>query len=411
MTTLTPDFTAPRPAPPQAASRPAAGTRARDPRLDFFRGLAMIIILIAHVPRNPWAAWIPARFGWSDATEIFVFCSGMASALAFGATFARAGFWMGAARTLFRIWQVYWAHVGLFLVIAALFAGLDRWGGFDRCFTCGNLRPFFTDPAPQLAGLMTLSYVPNYFDILPMYLVILALMPAMVALARLHRFAALGASVLLWAVAQTGLLELPAEPWSDRPWFFNPFGWQLIFFTGFAFAAGWLPRPPLSRRLLHACLAFLILTLPLSSPHGVTALGWVSPAAKQWAMDTYPALAELRTKTQFGLLRYLHFLALAYVMWRAVGPGGARLRPTGGGPFAGAWAGIVGQVTKIGQQSLAIFVVAMVLSVLLGIALDEVIGRSAGAVAAANLTGIAILVGTAHLVAWFKTHPWRARRA
>ncbi len=80
----------------------ARASSPRDPRLDFFRGIAMFIILIAHIPRNPWTSWIPARFGFSDATEIFVFCSGMASALAFGAIFARAGLAMGALRIAHR---------------------------------------------------------------------------------------------------------------------------------------------------------------------------------------------------------------------------------------------------------------------------------------------------------------------
>ena len=80
----------------------------------------MFIIFVAHVPENTWTLWIPARFGFSDATEIFVFCSGMASAIAFGGTFARHGWWMGTARTLHRVWQVYWAHIGLFFLTVAL---------------------------------------------------------------------------------------------------------------------------------------------------------------------------------------------------------------------------------------------------------------------------------------------------
>jgi hypothetical protein len=415
MTTTEPSFAAPRPsgAGPTARNdaRATAAPRQRDPRLDFFRGLAMFIILIAHIPNNGWTWWIPARFGWSDATEIFVFCSGMASAVAFGATFARAGFWMGTARTVFRIWQVYWAHIGLFLFIAALFAGMDIFGDFERCYTCGNLRPFFEDPAPQLVGLMTLTYVPNYFDILPMYLVILALMPVMIALARIHPYVALGASVTLWFVAQLDLLDLSADPWRDRPWFFNPFGWQLIFFTGFAFMAGWLPKPPVSRSLAWTCAAFLLLTMPLSSPHGVTVLGWVSPTAQTWAMEAYPHLAEFRTKTQHGILRYLHFLALAYLMWLAAGEGGRRLRPGGHGPLATAWRWIVAQVTKVGQQSLAIFVVSMALSQIIGFTLDEGPGRTPATEAIGNLAGIAILIGAAYLVAWFKAHPWRMPRA
>ena len=43
-----------------------APKRQRDLRLDFFRGLAMFIILLAHTPGNSWTLWIPARFGFSD---------------------------------------------------------------------------------------------------------------------------------------------------------------------------------------------------------------------------------------------------------------------------------------------------------------------------------------------------------
>ncbi|MEL7099375.1 MAG: OpgC domain-containing protein, partial [Pseudomonadota bacterium] len=53
---------------------PANPARVRDLRLDFFRGIAMFIILIAHTPGNFLTSWIPARWGFSDATEIFVFC-------------------------------------------------------------------------------------------------------------------------------------------------------------------------------------------------------------------------------------------------------------------------------------------------------------------------------------------------
>ena len=110
-----------------------------------------------------------------------------------------------------------------------------------------NLTPFLDNTGPNLIGLMTLTYVPNYFDILPMYLVILALIPVTVALARVDPRLALLLCVALWAAAAAGL-NLPADLWSskgsDRTWFFNPFAWQLVFFTGFALMAGWLPRPP-----------------------------------------------------------------------------------------------------------------------------------------------------------------------
>ena len=99
----------------RAAATPktvATTTRQRDLRLDFFRGIAMFIILVAHIQSDWLALWIPARFGFSDATEMFVFCSGMASAIAFGRVFREQGLLIGTSRVLYRMWQVYWAHIG-----------------------------------------------------------------------------------------------------------------------------------------------------------------------------------------------------------------------------------------------------------------------------------------------------------
>ena len=88
----------PHSAPIAATQTSAVVTSKRDPRLDFYRGMAMFIILFAHTPGNFFTSWIPARWGFSDATEMFVFCSGMASAIAFGRTFDRAGWALGTAR-------------------------------------------------------------------------------------------------------------------------------------------------------------------------------------------------------------------------------------------------------------------------------------------------------------------------
>ena len=188
--------------------------RSRDPRLDFFRGLGMFIILIAHVTDNPWTLYIPARFGFSDATEIFVFCSGMASAIAFGAVFARAGFLWGCVRIAYRVWQVYWVHLGVFLTTLAAMLALNATGVFPRDEVGAlNLYPLFQTGGANVLGLMTLTWVPNYFDVLPMYLVILALIPVMIALARVDASLAIAVSVVMWLAATSGMLDLPAEWW------------------------------------------------------------------------------------------------------------------------------------------------------------------------------------------------------
>ncbi|MEM1273649.1 MAG: OpgC domain-containing protein [Pseudomonadota bacterium] len=404
------------PAPRSTAAAPTASVR--DPRLDFFRGIAMFIILIAHTPGNWFTLWIPARFGFSDATEMFVFCSGMASAIAFGKVFEQRGVLLGTARVGFRVWQVYWAHIGLFLAIAATMAALNASGAFERDYVGQlNLYPFFRNTAENLPALLTLTYVPNYFDILPMYLVILAMMPLVVGLKKIHLGLAAAFVLVLWFVAQEGvqqeylvqhagsrafwpvLLELPAEPWSEREWFFNPFGWQLVFFTGFAFMAGWLPAPPVNRVLIALALIIVIGNVALSNI-GIRELGF------DWARDWRIANREWITKTDFGLLRFVQFLSLAYLAWIAAGPGGAWLMRL---TQHSATRGLMALILKVGQQSLPIFITSMFLARLMGVAFD-VLGRSHGTMILVNGTGALILVAVAYSVGWIKAQPWKRQR-
>jgi hypothetical protein len=400
---------------------PPHAPRARDPRLDFYRGIAMLIILTAHTPGNFFNNWIPARWGFSDATEIFVFCSGMASAIAFGASFDRYGWLMGAARVAFRAWQVYWAHICLFIFIAAMVAWWDEIGIGTKSYIGGlNLIPFFTGrtgaetgviavTSDNLIGLMTLSYVPNYFDILPMYIAILCLIPVMMALARVHVWLVFAASITLWFFAQSLILEalgiaaidlhFNAEPWSNREWFFNPFGWQLIFFTGFAFVRGWLPRPPINVWLILIALIIVIGSIPFSS---IGARFDLLSDVNSWRTDNRIWI----TKSDFGILHYLHFLGLAYLGYVIAGEGGRHLLPQGVSGIGKIWKTIVTLITKVGQQSLAVFVFSMVLARVLGMLLD-LTERSTAVVTSANLIGWFLLICVAYTVAWFKSQPWK----
>lgn len=401
------------------------GQRVRDPRLDFYRGIAMFIILTAHTPGNFFTRWIPARWGFSDATEIFVFCSGMASAIAFGASYDRRGWFIGTARVLFRVWQVYWAHICLFLFIAMMIAWWDQTGLFDKNYVRSlNLTPFFTGrtgsetgivavTSDNLIGLMTLSYVPNYFDILPMYIAILCLMPLMMGLARVHVSLVFVLSISLWLFAQTRILEalgitaidlhFNAEPWSHREWFFNPFGWQLIFFTGFAFVRGWLPTPPVNLWLIILAAIVVVANVPLSN---IGARFDLIEGVNAWRTENRIWI----TKTDFGILRYVHFLALAYLGYVIAGEGGRRLLPEGKHDISRVWKQVVTLVTKVGQQSLAVFIFSMVLGRVLGMLMDQT-ERSVAVVTAANLTGWALLIVVAYTAAWFKSQPWKRSAA
>jgi hypothetical protein len=433
----------------------------RDPRLDFFRGIGMFIIFMAHLPGNFFTLYIPARFGWSDATEIFVFCSGMASAIAFGKIFEKTGWWMGAARIIHRMWQVYWAHIGLFFVILLLVVlqtSASETGAlclYEGSRLCGSpetgpawnytgrlniihlFQPVNDSPAAaNFVGIMTLTWVPNLFDILPMYIVILGMIPIVMGLAKISKYAVFAFVILVWLAARDWLVPLfgfergiglPAEPWSDRQWFFNPFGWQLVFFTGFAFMMGWLPKPPVKKSWIIAALVFVVITIPYAfwgihndeafqpSVYGPTIdFSWAN------VKDIREAIQPWRVKDDFGILRYIHFLSLAYLFWILAGEGGKNLQFKSS---FGQW--FVKIVHKVGQQSLATFMGGLVIGRFCGFVLDT-INRNQGIhifgtesdlawwwnwipMTLVNLAGMAGMVGIAYLVSWIKKTPWKPK--
>ena len=374
--------------PDAAATTPDPAKKSRrDPRIDVMRGVAMLIIFVAHIPGNPWTSYIPARFGPSDATEWFVFCSGFASAIAFGGVFLRAGWALGIARVLHRVWQIYWAQIGMFLATAGVCV-LGTWALDTRDYVGQlNLYNFFDNPQEGLIGLFTLTYVPNLFDILPMYMVALILIPVMVALYRLHPYVGLAAPLVLWAANRAIGFDLPAEWWSDREWFFNPFAWQLIFFTGFAIARGWITLPPPSRLWTWIAAAYLIVMVPIC----------YGPIFNNVPVFDAIGLAILPTfdKTDFGMARYLHFLAIAYV-----------LRAAFYGREEVLYARWIAPIRKVGQQALAVFITSIVLSRVGAMAFD-IWERDALTALLVNGVGFAVLIAVAYGVGWIKSEPWR----
>src|ERR1700740_908762 len=96
---------------------PAPGEH--DLRLDFFRGLALWLIFLDHIPSNI-VSWLTIRnYGFSDATEIFVFISGYTAAFVYGRTMCEQGTVVAGAHILKRAWQVYVAHIFLFAIYTA----------------------------------------------------------------------------------------------------------------------------------------------------------------------------------------------------------------------------------------------------------------------------------------------------
>jgi len=367
----------------------AVPSKGRDPRLDFFRGSAMFIIFIAHCRGNFLWDYIPARFGLSDAADMFVFLSGMAASIAFGGTFLRQGMMMGTARILHRCWQLLIAHLGLFFTVAMVVTAGTRWYGDTDYVEVLNLQRFFVDTPGSLIGLFTLTYVPHYFDILPLYIVVLAMVPIAMLLARINPLLVPIVSLALYVATNAFGLNLAANADDQAQWYFNPLAWQLIFFTGFSLGRGWLVVPLDSKPLLWASILILVVGLAISLPIVFTHVMWID-VLRIWIM-------EHSDKTDLDLLQYAHFLASAYVAVVILRGRETILLAPPLRPFV-----------KCGQQALAVFLSGMVLSHIGGMVFDH-LGTEAGVQLAVNGVSFTLLFAIAYGVAWFKGTPWKRR--
>src|SRR5579864_2551477 len=104
----------------------------RDLRLDLFRGIANWWIFLDHIPNNV-LNWLTIRnYGFSDAADLFVFISGYTASFVYARVMLERGFTVGGARLIKRVWQLYVAHILLFLVfIASVGMAAQRWNEPD----------------------------------------------------------------------------------------------------------------------------------------------------------------------------------------------------------------------------------------------------------------------------------------
>ena len=91
----------------------------RDLRLDFFRGIGQWMIFLDHIPFDV-VNWLTLRnYGFSDAAELFVFISGYTAGFVYGPAMREGRTFAATARLLKRVWQIYVAHVFLFVFFIA----------------------------------------------------------------------------------------------------------------------------------------------------------------------------------------------------------------------------------------------------------------------------------------------------
>lgn len=287
----------------------------RDIRLDLLRGIALLSLAIDHVPANFFSAFTLRNFMLSDAAEMFVLISGISAALGFGGVLVRSGYLEWLRRIGRRIIRLYVSHIGLLALAAALLwigiffgDGPYRWS--DTPFAAA------VDAGPvSLAGMGLLQVQPDLLNILPLYVVLLAVFPLVYLMATWSRemVIVISGAVWLWA-SQAGPVE-------GAVWYFNPLAWQFLFVIGVVCGLGMSrgERVPVSSFLLVIAVVYLVVGLALKAPWSqiaglggwrVVPAGWVGPMGK----------------TNLIAWRLGSILAGAYVWVYFVGPGAGWLR-------------------------------------------------------------------------------------
>jgi hypothetical protein len=365
-------------------SPPIATATQRDLRLDLFRGLALWLIFLDHIPSNV-VSWITIRnYGFSDATEIFIFISGYTAAFVYGKVMLERGFVISSARILRRAWQIYVAHIFLFAIYMAEISYVAR--SFDNPLFAEemNILDFLKQPDVTIIQALLLKFKPVNMDVLPLYIVLMIMFPPILWLLQRGPTIALAVSAGVYAVAWMFGLNLTAYP--EGVWYFNPFAWQLLFVFGAWCALGGAERLTVllnSRVTLAIAIVYLLVAFFIALSWHIAVFHAFVPA---WLEEViYPI-----DKTNLDVLRFAHFLALAVVtVW---------FIPRTWPPLTSR---ALYPAILCGQHSLEIFCLGVFLAFAGHFALVEISGAIWMQVAI-SVVGVLTMIAAAALIAWYK---------
>ena len=379
----------PRATADRAGASSSEQSRDRDLRVDFFRGLALWFIFLDHVPSNTIGQLTLRNFGFSDATEIFVFISGYSAALAYRRSERTLGFVYMTAQVWRRCWQLYVAHLILFIFYTAQIAWLAERFSNPMYVEELNITRFLDAPHVALLEALTLRFRPANLDILPLYIVLLLVFPFVQRALRAMPMSTLAASFALYLAARFLGWNLPTSV-EGIGWYFNPFAWQLLFFIGTLCAIAperWRAIVRWRPWLGGVAGVYVLASTAIAASWQITALdglltAWLPTAWFEWM---YPV-----DKTNMDILRLLHFLAMAYLVAHFVRPQARFLRRTWAQPLI-----------TCGRQSLYVFCLGIFLSFAAHFALVEYNARLPMQVAV-SAAGIASMTALAALLNWYR---------
>ena len=352
----------------------------RDFRLDLYRGFALWLIFLAHVPGTIFNRITPWNYGFSDPAEVFIFVSGYANAYVYGRVMEQRGFVVGGAQIVRRAFEAYVAQIFLFVILIGEIFWLSH--GSHAFDDATNIRILHERPDESILAVMQLKFMPVNMNVLPLYVVVLAVSPAVLWLLRKMPALALALAATVYAAANLFGLNFPSFP--HGYWYFNPLAWQFLFVLGAwcgLGAADWVWSLVRSRLVLILAAIYAVSVFVVFLAWNSLNLGALVP---EWGLYAFG-------KTNLGVLRLLHFLALAIVAdW---------LIPRDWPPLT--WR-VLRPLILCGQHSLEVFCLGVTLAFAGQVAAVEAPGSAIIRVVVA-VAGIAVMVGVSTLLSWYNS--------
>ena len=351
----------------------------RDFRIDLFRGLSLWFIFLDHIPETYLNHLTPKNVGFSDAAEILVFLSGLASGSVYGGVARQAGMTTALFRVLRRAFEIYVAQivtVVALLAVIALFA-IRQPNLLDHA----NLAIFVVNPAEALFQAALLRYSPVNLD--PLLLMAILHFGLVLVLPAMVRWPTptLIASAALYFVSHWLDWSLPAYPRGVI--YFNPLDWQLLYVIGMWWGMKSAREKPgvLKSRVLVGLAAIYLLFSSFIT------LGWHFHSLEAYVPQVIARTMYPIDKGNLDILRLLHFLALALLCWRMLPCDLPLLRTR-----------LLRPLVQCGEYSLVIYCISVLLSfaahAILNLSWNDLVSQTLVSVA-----GIALIAATAVVLA------------
>lgn len=355
--------------------------------VDFWRGFALITIFIDHIPGNFYAKYTLGNFSISDAADLFVFLAGWSLRLMAEGGSRRRTTGEVVIRLFGRAFEIYTAQVLITMFAIAILAASAMALNNPLLLQWHNAAAVFDDPVRTHIGLAVLTHQLGYFNILPLYVVLMGMAPAFATIDRLAPALLLPLTLVLYLCVLALRVNLPSWPESGS-WFFNPLAWQFVFVLGFLLA-----KP--GNGIGYWARRYIVPLRAIGVP--IVIFGILYHAYHLWPDPTKmpePKLFFIDSKSYETPIRMVQFLALvavfslAYRYIRKLADFSALRIPVDG---------LIGLFALLGRNSLYVFCVGSLLSLLAQV-VRYVYRGSVGSDTATVILGIAVMAFTAWLV-------------